>query len=306
MKRFFSLLLAAVTLATVTACNDGLNKSRQMVRQAGAGTTHSSRSTEQLAEEILQSVKNRVQSVEKNKQSVDDGSTATPTDWQSVGLPKANITLTEQVLERTGYVASYNADNRIPNWVMWQLTADHASGPYKRDGVKFTPDSEVSNSPTTYDYQRTGYDRGHMCPSADNRWSAQAQQDCFLMTNICPQNHNLNTGDWSEMETQCRRWAERYGEIFIICGPVLFRSEHKKIARSIVVPEAFFKVVYCPSRQKAIGFIYRNEAGNRPKGDYVNSVDEVERITGLDFFPNLPKEIQDPLEASASWSDWQD
>lgn len=230
---------------------------------------------------------------------------ATPqTDMQSLGYPKASIDVKEQVLVRSGYVASYNEDYRIPNWVMWQLTASHTNGAYKREGVKFTPDEEVSNSPTTYDYQRTGYDRGHMCPSADNRWSAQAQQECFLMTNICPQNHNLNTGDWSEMENQCRKWAQQYGEVYIICGPILFKGKHKKIAKSIVVPEAFFKVVYCPSRQKAIGFIYRNEEGDRPKGDYVNTVDQVERITGFDFFPNLAKKIQDPMEAEANLEDW--
>lgn len=228
---------------------------------------------------------------------------ADTSDWTVVGLPKASG-VAEQILNRYAYVVSYNSDYRIPNWVMWRLTANHTDGPYKRDGIKFTEDTDVSNSPTTYDYQRTGYDRGHMCPSADNRWSQTAQEQCFLMTNICPQNHNLNAGDWSEMEKQCRAWAERYGEIYIICGPILFRGKHKKIAKSIVVPEAFFKVVYSPKRQKAVGFIYRNVEGNRPKGDYVNTVDEVERITGYDFFPNLPKEIQTPMEATASLDDW--
>ena len=173
--------------------------------------------------------------------------------------------------------------------------------------VKFHEDEEVPEPRvTTYDYVQSGYDRGHMCPSADNRWDAEAQDECFLMTNICPQNHNLNAGDWGEMENQCRLWAKKYGRIYIVCGPILFRSRHKKIGTSkVVVPEAFFKVVLCMGRQpKGIGFIYRNEAGNRPKGDYVNSIDEVERITGYDFFAKLPDKIEKQVESQANIDDW--
>lgn len=288
MKRsLLKISLSAAILFCLAACDGKVN----------------SKTVAGVAKEIVQLAESD-KAAEDKSVAVAEPTAAVETSYESLGLPKASTGVSEQVLQRTGYVASYNKDWRIPNWVMWRLTSDHVNGPYKREGVKFTPDEDVPNSPTTYDYQRTGYDRGHMCPSADNRWSQQAQQDCFLMTNICPQNHNLNTGDWSEMENQCRRWAEEYGEVVIVCGPILFRGDHKKIAKSIVVPEAFFKVIYCPSRQKAIGFIYRNEAGDRPKGDYVNTVDDVERITGLDFFPNLPADIQGPMEANASLSDW--
>lgn len=225
----------------------------------------------------------------------------------SILLPAPLTQCPEQVLVRKAYVASYNKDTRLPNWVAWVLTANHTEGPYKRGGVKFHEDEEVPEPRvTTYDYVQSGYDRGHMCPSADNRWDAEAQDECFLMTNICPQNHNLNAGDWGEMENQCRLWAKKYGRIYIVCGPILFRSRHKKIGTSkVVVPEAFFKVVLCMGRQpKGIGFIYRNEAGNRPKGDYVNSIDEVERITGYDFFAKLPDKIEKQVESQANIDDW--
>lgn len=284
-----TLCFLTVFLAVGMSCScDGMSRSdkKHLTQRVGGG------------------VENAASEFAKTKSRTTTTATAETANWNVVGLPKASITVDEHVLERYAYVASYNSEYRIPNWVMWRLTASHTEGSYKREGIKFTEDTDVSNSPTTYDYQRTGYDRGHMCPSADNRWSKTAQEQCFLMTNICPQNHNLNAGDWSEMEKQCREWAKQYGEIYIVCGPVLFKGKHKKIAKTIVVPEAFFKVVYCPSRQKAIGFIYRNTEGNRPKGDYVNTVDEVERITGYDFFPNLPKDIQDPMEATASLEDW--
>ena len=213
----------------------------------------------------------------------------------------------QQILRRVGYVVSYNPDNRIPNWVAWQLTESHTTGPYKRAGIGFQADSEAKGvQVTTYDYSRSGYDRGHMCPSGDNKWDKTAQQQSFLMTNICPQNRNLNAGDWNEMENQCRKWAKQYGCIYIVAGPILYNQKHKTIGKAkVVVPEAFFKVVLCmEGTPKAIGFIYKNEAGNRPKGDYVNSIDAIERITGFDFFPALEDTLEAKVEAEANLDDW--
>ena len=211
------------------------------------------------------------------------------------------------ILRRVGYVVSYNPDNRIPNWVAWQLTESHTTGPYKRAGIGFQADSEAKGVQVTiFDYSRSGYDRGHMCPSGDNKWDKTAQEQSFLMTNICPQDHNLNVGDWNEMENQCRKWAKRYGQIYIVAGPILYRQKHKTIGTArVVVPEAFFKVVLCMAgTPKAIGFIYKNVGGNRPKDYYVNTIDEVERITGIDFFSALPDDIEKKVEAESNLSDW--
>ncbi|MBO1364245.1 DNA/RNA non-specific endonuclease [Prevotella sp. A2931] len=215
--------------------------------------------------------------------------------------------VSSQTLRREGYVVSYNKDNRIPNWVMWHLTGNHTSGPFKRGGVKFQTDPEADGPQvTTYDYARSGYDRGHMCPSGDNKWSQRAQEQSFLLTNVCPQNHQLNAGDWNEMELQCRRWARQYGDTYVVAGPILLNRRHKTIGQAkVVVPEAFFKVVLClRGKPKAIGVIYRNKAGNRPKGDYMNSVGQVERVTGIDFFPGLPDEMEQAVESRQDLSEW--
>lgn len=224
-------------------------------------------------------------------------------------MPTSPKGMPEQILVNDAYVSSFNHTTLMPNWGAWRLTADHTTGDVQRKGISFTPDDRVAEAyrVTTYDYQRSGYDRGHMCPAADNKWSLQAMQQCFLLTNICPQDHGLNVGDWNEMENQCRRWARQYGEIYIVCGPILYRSNHKHIGQQhkVTVPEAFFKVVLCMKGQpKGIGFIYRNTDGNRPKGDYVNTIDEVERITGLDFFPSLPDKTEKAVEAHANLNDW--
>lgn len=163
---------------------------------------------------------------------------------------------------------SYNKDTRLPNWVAWHLTAERTNGDAKRPSRAFHEDDDVPvPRAEDRDYYNSSYDRGHMCPAADNKWSVDAMLESFLFTNMCPQNHNLNVGDWNEMENQCRRWAQQYGDIYIVCGPVLYKGKHKTIGRNkVVVPEAFFKVVLClAGTPKAIGFIYKNVAGDRPK-----------------------------------------
>lgn len=128
------------------------------------------------------------------------------------------------------------------------------------------------------------------------------------MTNICPQNHNLNAGDWKELEELCRRWAEQEGTIYIVCGPVFQGKRHKTIGRQqrIPVPESFFKAVLCTSCQppRAIGFLFANRAGNRPLEKYVTTVDQLEELTGIDFFASLPDDVEQVVESAADLSQW--
>ena len=211
------------------------------------------------------------------------------------------------ILERTGYVTSYNKNTKLPNWVAWHLTAERTEGSAKRSGVDFAEDTEVPEPRATdWDYYNSGYDRGHMCPAADNKWSKKAMEESFLFTNMCPQNGNLNRGDWNEMEMACRKWAKKYGDLYIVCGPILYKGKHKTIGKNkVVVPEAFFKVVLRTGDDpQAIGFIYKNTSGNRPKDSYVNTVDEVERITGIDFFPSLPDDVEKKVEAECDLGLW--
>ena len=227
-------------------------------------------------------------------------SSSSDISYQEIMQPARLTDRPEQILQRKGYMVSYNKDLRLPNWVAWHLTAAHTTGASKRGGIKFQEDTEVPSPRATHqDYVQSGFDRGHMCPAGDNKWSDEAMEQSFLMTNICPQHPNLNRGDWNEMENACRKWAEEYGDLVIVAGPILYKGNHKKIGKNkVIVPEAFFKVVFTMGNgtPKAVGFIYKNNKGDRPKDAYVNSVDEVERITGMDFFPALPDDIEDKVE----------
>lgn len=266
------------------------------------------------ASAVVNSYAREIENADANDESLrgdyeHNGKTVKIDDDLTFAMPTTPQGTPEQILRNEAYVSSYNYKTLLPNWVAWHLTADHAQGSVQRKGIGFTPDDRVPEQyrVTTYDYMRSGYDRGHMCPAGDNKWSLEAMQQCFLMTNMCPQDHGLNIGDWNEMENQCRRWAKEYGDIYIVCGPILYKGNHKRIGQDhkVTVPEAFFKVVLCMNgTPKGIGFIYRNTDGNRPKGDYVNSIDQVERITGLDFFPTLPDNIENKVEAEADLEDW--
>ena len=211
-------------------------------------------------------------------------------------------------LKRMAYKVWYSEQLRIPMAVSWYLTKEHTYGNNQRKDEMFHPDEDIRNAVTTYDYMQTGYDRGHMCPAGDNKWNAQALDETFLMTNICPQNHNLNKNDWNDLEQLCRHWARKYGKIYIVCGPVLRGTEHKQIGprtKRITVPEAFYKVVLRMGKNPtAIGFVYDNKGKSQPMKQAVRSVDDIERMTGLDFFSSLDDPLEDKIEAQAELSDW--
>lgn len=226
-----------------------------------------------------------------------------PAEGSGLELPESlKGSRSELILRRMGYTVSYNMEWNLPNWVAWELNPDKLVERESRSD-KFLPDPDLfeHEAVTTDDYKGSGWDRGHMCPAGDNRWHWKAMQESFYMTNICPQDHNLNRGDWKELEEKCRRWAEKEGQLYIVCGPILYNRKHQMIGRDhqVVVPEAFFKVVLSLSdpTPKAAGYIFKNSSGNHPLDTYVNTVDEVERLTGIDFFHKLPDEVEREVES---------
>lgn len=212
----------------------------------------------------------------------------------------------EQLIEKSSYIVSYNRDTKIPNWVAWHLTANHTDGPFKRMSNFYEEDVENPRA-TLEDYRGSGWSRGHMCPAGDNKWSREAMYDSFSLVNVCPQNSKLNSGVWNSIETDCRRWARQYGEVYIVCGPVFMNKKHETIGpNEVMVPEAFFKVVLClMGDPKALGIVVRNTEGTKKKDLYYNTVDQVEQITGYDFFPSLPDDIENKVEAQADINDWK-
>ena len=232
-------------------------------------------------------------------------------DWlmlEDVGLPLIPDTLPSRILKRYGYTVSYNEVTLQPNWVMWRLTDEHADGPYPR--LRNFHEEEDVPLPRAMleDYRGSGWSRGHMCPAGDNKWDERAMYESFSLVNVCPQNASLNSGVWNSIEMTCRKWAKKYGCVYIVCGPIFFKSqEHERIGlNQIPVPEAFFKVILCVDgpTPKGIGFVCRNTDGNRKKDLDVNSIRQVERITGYRFFPRLDDSIKSLVYDRANIDEW--
>lgn len=214
----------------------------------------------------------------------------------------------ERILKRTNYTVSFNRNWNLPNWVAWELNKNETKGKNNRS-EEFTtdPDLAKANQVESYDYSGSGYDRGHMCPAGDNHYDAKAMSESFYMSNVCPQNHELNAGKWNDLEIACRKWANRHGQVFIVCGPIIDKRKGKTIGKDheVIIPEKFFKVILITNTKpvRAIGYIFENNGSDRPYKTY--TIDEIEKITGMDFFPNLPDNIEDLVESRYDAQDWR-
>ena len=243
--------------------------------------------------------------VSQRTTSADEVSAADATPKASAQLRTLSVPRYEsprggQVIKRTGYTLSYDADYKTPQWVGWTLTAEQAQGGVPRED-DFQPDPDVKGAKAyTTDYKNSGYDRGHICPAGDMKWSLTAMRESFYLSNICPQNRNLNRGDWKELEELEREWAITRGSVCITAGPIYEKKRPARIgANKVAVPDAFFKVVLVdyPKKPKAYAFVFRNAAGNHPLTYYQLSVNELERRTGMDFFPGLSEKVEDAVPA---------
>lgn len=223
--------------------------------------------------------------------------------------PAAIKNRSERVLKRMGYVTSYNKHWKLPNWVAWKIDKSRLKKNESRTN-EFLPDPDLrtSEAVTTNDYKGSGFDRGHMCPAADNRYHWKAMQESFYMTNICPQDRKLNSGDWNDLEEMCRFWAEKEGSLYVVCGPIVKSKNPQTIGRKqkVVVPDAFFKVILSTAgkQPRAVGFVFENKNTRQHLGKYARSVDEIEAMTGINFFPALPDEVEVMVEKQYNLRSW--
>ena len=227
---------------------------------------------------------------------------------QGLEIPALIQQRSEHIMQRTNYTVSFNTKWNIPNWVAWDITKEELADNYSRnDFFVSDPDIAPSRAVEYQDYSGSGYDRGHMCPAGDNHYDATAMDECFYMTNICPQDHELNKETWNDLEIACRRWARRYGKVYVACGPILQNPDKPKTIgkrHKVAVPDAFFKVIMVVNREtpQAIGYIFQNNSSRKPWKAY--SVDEIEEITGIDFFHSLPDGIENVVEATYNQNLW--
>lgn len=222
--------------------------------------------------------------------------------------PRIETKVSELILYHEGFAISYNQSRRIPNWVAYELTKSETYGDVERTDY-FDVDPSVTGPQAKFsDYSHTGYDRGHMAPAGDMKWSKEAMDACFYLTNICPQNHSLNKGDWNDLEIKCREWARRYGRAWIVTGPIVTSKDPKTIgSHHVVVPDAFFKAVLVPrgDSYEAIAYVMENNDKPHDRTACSLSIDELESLTGIDFFCALPDDVEAKVEQKVTPSVWR-
>ncbi|MDD4591460.1 MAG: DNA/RNA non-specific endonuclease [Parabacteroides sp.] len=245
---------------------------------------------------------------DRGKETISPSDTKTFRIPAGLELPRLTVNRQEQIIKHEGYTVSYNSNYCIANWVAYELTSQEAKSSKNERYNKFVPDPMVEGA-TAYneDYTRTGFDRGHMAPAGDMKWSAKAMRESFYFSNICPQKPGLNRGIWEQLEEQCRLWAKDNGSLLIVAGPVITENMRRMGKDRIGVPQFFYKVL-CYRKGKTyegIGFLFENrDYGDTKLESMAVPIDSVEKVTGIDFFPALPDSEENKMEATIDWSSW--
>ena len=210
------------------------------------------------------------------------------------------------VCHYSGFTSYVNPETHIPNCVAYEIIESETTGDEPRK-KSFEADHTIDGCAESSDYRNSGYDRGHMAPAADMKWSKEAMEESFLMTNICPQVKSLNSGIWHRLEQRVREWAARDSSIIVVCGPIFTPGKPvEQIGEiGVAVPHRFFKALYAPGRNIGIAFIFDNDKVKGELRKYAVTIDSVERETGLDLFYNLPDDIENEVENQCNYKLWE-
>ena len=215
-----------------------------------------------------------------------------------------------RIVQHGAYVSSYNTETLIPNWVAYELTAEETGGDKKREGIEFRmdPDLKGCTQAMREDYYGSGWTKGHLMPAADAAFSNSTMAETFYFTNICPQDETLNAGDWQYLEKKVRQWANRYGSIWVVTGPIVGENRYGTIGdRDVVVPDAFYKALLIRKKNgsySAVAFVMDNDDERYYLKDCAMTINELESLTGFDFFPSLDDKIEEKVESTIRRSDW--
>ena len=213
----------------------------------------------------------------------------------------------EKVITHTGYSFSYNEEHEQANWIAYELTAEETQKAFERTN-KFIPDPSVTTgSAEDDDYRGSGYDRGHLAPAADMGWSQKSMEESFYFSNMSPQVPSFNRGIWKKLEEQVRIWGRLYDGIYIVTGPVLTSILPKIGPNGVSVPELYYKAIldYNNGRMEGIGFLLPNAASSENLQHFAVSIDQLEQITGIDFFSHLTDADEKVIEQKLCVPCWE-
>lgn len=215
------------------------------------------------------------------------------------GLPDSRI-----IVRHFAYTLEYSEKHEQAIWVAYFLTPERTRGIWKRCD-HFRADPMIpTGSAEPEDYKGSGYDKGHLAPAADMAWDSTAMCESFYMSNMSPQTPSFNRGVWKRLEDQVRTWAEESDTLWIVTGPVLKESLPSIGTNHVNVPEYFYKVILGVkgTEWEGVGFVLANEGSKKPLDSFAVTIDSVESLTGLDFFPDLPDSLEKLIESSVTFT----
>ncbi len=223
------------------------------------------------------------------------------------GQPKTASQTKLLPLDNIGFHVGYCDERRNPLWVAYRLDAKDFEHRLSRP-KGFAIDHRTLSRVDPKEYAKSGYDRGHLAPNSAiaTRYGRDAQLETFKMSNIVPQTPELNRRVWQRLEKLEEDYANNRGSIWVIAGPV-FDEHIKTIGSNIEVPDAFFKIIIDEEEQgiKALAFLIpQTVTGKEPVEHFLTSIDEIEKLTGLDFFWPLSDHLEDKLESSTASRLW--
>lgn len=248
--------------------------------------------------------------------------TTNPTAYARLEFPHIKTTGNNLVIVHStpaygiNYSVEWDCDKKAQRWSCYEMDAANSVVNWKRSywrntswrGDPFQEDPAIPESyrTTIADYRGSGYERGHICPSADRQNSRDANEQTFYLSNMHPQVHDFNTGVWENMENQLRNtWnTSTYRDILYVCkgGTIDNASQIAGYAKNkLIVPKYFFAAILAVKngQYKAIGLWFEHKKNNdNVLSNYVVSIDELEKLTGIDFFCNLPDSIEDKVESA--------
>lgn len=213
---------------------------------------------------------------------------------------------TNQIVIHDNYSLSYHEKHEQAEWVAYTLKNAKSSG-NNFERPFFIEDKKVKTRSADWrNYKNSGYDKGHLCPAGDMKFSKKAFDETFLTSNISPQKHDFNEGVWNRLEQKVRYWSTKYGEVYIVTGGVLTDGLKTIGKENVSVPNYFYKIVATKTNDKLkmIAFLIPHKASKQPLYTFVVPVDKIEQMTSIDFFPQLEDKLENQLEKNKDYKDW--
>lgn len=217
-------------------------------------------------------------------------------------IPSSNC---NQIIHHTYFSLSYCEEHEQAEWVAYKLKSEYFKGVSRTDDFREDPKVETGSA-TLDDYRNSGYDRGHLLPAGSMKHNLVAMSETFFLSNISPQRQEFNGGMWNNLEEKERQWTSKSDSLYVVTGGILNPGLEKIRGTKVSIPKFFYKVMvrFKSGNIEGIGFIMENRKLTGNVLSYAVTIDEIEEVTGIDFFPFFPSDIENRIESELNLSRW--